>query len=113
MYGLYRPLFGHYTPNHRSLFQIISGLDQRARFKALTVGSAPNVPFVNLRFLSKDSIRDVELDQGFAMNAGARFVTLGFWAVLVLVHARSDYGRSFQYVGRRYRRPALANDCQF
>ena len=83
MYGLYRPMFGNMDPDHTSLSQRTAGFNQRTVFKAFSVGSAPNVPFVNLHiirppyspnFLSSDRLVQSE---GYAVNVGGRWVTLG------------------------------------
>ena len=75
MAGLYRPLFGYYTPNHTSLASTISGLGIRSVFLAASVGSSPNVPFVNLHLIGPTA--GGANIHGFAANVGGRFVTLG------------------------------------
>lgn len=81
-YGLYRPMFGHYNPDHTTLFARATDLDQRTVFKAATIGTAPNVPFFNLHYIQPLADRSLAQDQGFVANAGLRFVTLGAYAVL-------------------------------
>lgn len=75
MAGLYRPLFGYYTPDHTSLAQIVSGLTVRSVFLATSLGSSPNVPFANLHLIGPYA--GGEDTRGFAANVGGRFVTLG------------------------------------
>ncbi len=75
MGGLYRPLFGYYTPDHTSLAQIVSGLTVRSVFMAASVGSSPNVPFANFHLIGPMS--GGEDIHGFAANFGGRFVTMG------------------------------------
>jgi hypothetical protein len=82
MYGLYRPMFGNYSPDHTSLFNYASGLDQRAVFKAASIGTAPNVPFLNVHFIQAMNNPAMSQDKGFAANLGARFVTAGFYGML-------------------------------
>lgn len=82
-YGLYRPMFGHYNPDHTTLFARATGLTQDdAVFKTLSVGTAPNVPFINIHYLFPMSDHTKAQDNGFVINAGLRFVTLGAYAVL-------------------------------
>jgi hypothetical protein len=75
MAGLYRPLFGYYTPDHTTLAQTISGLTVRSVFLAASVGTSPNVPFLNLHLIQPKA-GGPEI-RGFAANFGGRFVTLG------------------------------------
>lgn len=75
MAGLYRPLFGYYTPDHTTLAQTISGLGARSVFLAASVGTSPNVPFLNLHLIQPMAGRADT--RGFAANFGGRFVTLG------------------------------------
>lgn len=77
MYGLYRPMFGYYTPDHETLFSKASGFDVYAHNKALTVGTAPNVPFLNVHMIMPESEATAEDSKGYAANLGLRFVTLG------------------------------------
>lgn len=81
-YGVYRPMFGHYNPDHTSLFAEATGLDMRARFKVLSVGTAPNVPFLNVHMIQPFGDRGAGKDKGFVVNAGARFVMYGMYGVL-------------------------------
>jgi len=77
MYGLYRPMFGLQSPDHRSLSATISGLTQRAVFHAAGVGAAPNVPFFNAYVLTPISSASYDQSKGVVANLGLRFVTLG------------------------------------
>ncbi|MDE3270282.1 MAG: hypothetical protein OYH77_08395 [Pseudomonadota bacterium] len=87
MAGLYRPLFGgNPSPDHTTLMQKLwsTHLGQTgsysSRFRGLSIGTAPNVPYANLHFIIRDeSGRYDKQDRtrGVAGNVGLRFVTLG------------------------------------
>ncbi len=94
MYGLYRPMMGHYNPDHTSLFAYATGLNQKSYFKAATVGTAPNVPFANLHYImplgdTSNPLRSQ--DQGFAINLGGRWVTYGLYMMLTYWKTTADY----------------------
>lgn len=87
MGGYYLPLFGHFVPDHtlltqRMLTKAFTGSPQGAYnilFKAYSVGTAPNVPYLNIHRIidlmgKPDGSSPTE---GWAANAGLRFVTLG------------------------------------
>ena len=94
MGGFYRPLFGNYTPDHTALAQEMASLvttgqqnSTRNLYKAISVGSAPNVPFGNLHYIMKRvGSNPNEKESGLAGNFGLRFVTFGaqlnysFWS---------------------------------
>ncbi|MGE0527631.1 MAG: hypothetical protein AB7G93_12740 [Bdellovibrionales bacterium] len=87
MFGIYRPLFGHHTPDHTSFLSYATGLDQRAAYKAVTVGTAPGVPFLNMHAflpINKSDFNDADskADKGLALNVGGRWVTFGAYAML-------------------------------
>jgi hypothetical protein len=77
MHGFYRPKVGHYNPDHTALSPFMAGLTQRSRYKALSIGTAPNVPYANLHAIFPHN--DLAFDQslGFAYDFGLRFVTYG------------------------------------
>jgi hypothetical protein len=94
MYGLYRPQFGHYNPDHTTLLNTMMyannaspsynsymATSSRAFSKALTIGGSPNVPFANIHLImpTDDTIANNPFSQekGLAATLGARFVTLG------------------------------------
>ncbi|WP_132318633.1 hypothetical protein [Pseudobacteriovorax antillogorgiicola] len=85
MGGYYRPLFGNYTPDHTALAQemasfITTGQANSTRnlYKALSVGSAPNVPFGNIHYIMKRvGTNGNDKETGIAGNFGLRFVTFG------------------------------------
>ncbi len=77
MGGLYFPLFGHYTPDRSSLAQSLSGFTLRSAYKAVSVGTAPNVPFFNFHLIGPQEGDGRDPARGFAYNAGGRFVTFG------------------------------------
>ncbi|USN48102.1 MAG: hypothetical protein H6626_03160 [Pseudobdellovibrionaceae bacterium] len=85
MYGLYRPLFGHYTPDHESLGQRLLEFDHSSINHAFSFGGSPNVPFANIHMIMPTS-DNTNKDQGFVVNLGGRWVTLGaslmlsYWA---------------------------------
>ncbi|MFK7873670.1 MAG: hypothetical protein AB8C84_10995 [Oligoflexales bacterium] len=84
MAGYYRPLFGQYTANHRALGQrlqsfLISNSSSGSHslsFDAISVGAAPNVPFINIHRINR-RIGSAEKMEGFITNIGLRFVTMG------------------------------------
>jgi hypothetical protein len=99
MYGLYRPQFGHYNPDHTTLLNTMmyannasasynsyTATSSRAFSKALTIGGSPNVPFANIHLImpTDDTINNNPFSQekGLAATLGARFVTLGASAML-------------------------------
>lgn len=91
--GFYRPMFGHYTPDHTALAQRVSGFSQYSTFKAIGAGTAPNVPFFNVSFIQPTSNRRPRNstanmlgngDEGYAMAFGGRFVTLSASAMVSL-----------------------------
>jgi hypothetical protein len=77
--GLYRPMFGLHNPDHESLSSRISGLTQAATYKAYGFGTAPNVPFLVANYIQPRTATGTEFEasDGFAVTAGARFVTYG------------------------------------
>ena len=90
MYGFYRPLFGNYSPDHTLLSQKLQALALGAGtaynigpYEAITIGTAPNVPYANIHLISRDPIPgDIDSDsssdlEGFALNTGLRFVSYG------------------------------------
>ena len=87
MGGYYRPLFGNYVPDHYSLGQemtsyAMSGKTQNYNllYEAVSIGTAPNVPYLNLHLIRKNHSTpgdDADQTRGFATNLGARWVTLG------------------------------------
>lgn len=86
MGGYYRPLFGNATPDHSILSQkilasaqdISGGMYRAPPFTALSIGTAPNVPFFNFHILTgtADTTNWKNL-KGLATNFGLRFVKLG------------------------------------
>lgn len=79
MYGLYKPMFEHYTPDHTTLAQSIL-YDNKSYSqvnKALSIGLAPNVPFANIHFIQPMANTNFSQEEGFIANVGARWVTLG------------------------------------
>lgn len=81
-YGLYRPMFGYYSPDHYSLSQEISGLGVRSVFRGLSVGAAPNIPFGNIHFIFPNPTPSFDQSSGVVVNLGGRWVTLGISAAL-------------------------------
>jgi hypothetical protein len=84
MSGFYRPLFGHTSADHSALSQVmvsraLSGQSNRYRIlhKAISIGTAPNVPYGNLHLIGGRKFPDSEDERGIAGNLGLRFVTLG------------------------------------
>ena len=84
MAGYYRPLFGYYHSDHTGLAQklmaqILAGTpsSQSLVYEALSVGTAPNVPYFNFHLLGPRQNSPGDKTSGFAFNAGLRFVTVG------------------------------------
>ena len=94
MGGYYKPLFGNYTPDHTALAQVMTSLlttgqgnIAKALYKAVSFGTAPNVPFANLHYITKRVGTTPNNDEtGYAGNIGLRFVSFGgqvnysFWS---------------------------------
>lgn len=79
-YGIYRPMFGLYNPNHNAMVYDYSELSQFVSTKNIGFGLAPNVPFaiVNLiRPTGGASSTDIQSEDGFVVTGGLRFVSLG------------------------------------
>ncbi len=79
MYGIFRPMFGNYVPDHRNLAQTVSGLSYaNSSFKGISLGTAPNVPFGNITLIRPNENKlGANQDSGIVANLGLRFVTLG------------------------------------
>lgn len=87
MAGLYRPLFGgNPSPDHTVLMQKVLSkhLGQAgsyySRYRAISIGTAPNVPYANLHFIVRDESGRYDKNdrtRGVAGNVGLRFVTYG------------------------------------
>jgi hypothetical protein len=84
MAGYYRPLFGNFVPDHYALAQEMTSFGMTGSsknygllFKALTLGTAPNVPYLNVHLIGKNMTDKEDQTQGYAVNSGLRFVTLG------------------------------------
>ena len=75
MVGLYRPMFGYYSPDHESLSNQLTGFKQNTVFKSLGIGTAPNVPFANLHLIMPTKGSAFSEAKGINLNVGARFVT--------------------------------------
>lgn len=103
MHGLYKPLFGYYTPDHTTLGQQLVGAalgrkPYEQTFRATSIGTAPNVPYLNLHYIQGASgTDDIE---GWAANLGMRFVKLGgsvnysFWQTTDRSSRQPDAGRA-------------------
>lgn len=85
MGGYYRVLIGNYVPDHRALEQQMLSMifqnnlrAERLNFEALSFGTAPNVPYLNLHIIRRQlGASATDATKGFAANLGLRFVTLG------------------------------------
>ncbi len=84
MAGYYRPLFGNYVPDHYALAQLMTtfAMTKQAKnynilFNSVTVGTAPNVPYLNLHLIGKQMGDNADNTNGLAANAGLRFVSYG------------------------------------
>ena len=79
MYGMYKPMFEHYTPDHTTLAQSIlyDNKGYSVLNKTFSIGLAPNVPFANVHFIQPMTNDNFSQEEGFIVNLGARWVTLG------------------------------------
>jgi hypothetical protein len=85
MGGFYRPLFGNFVPDHYQLAQEMTALAMTDNpknysgqlFNAVSIGTAPNVPYLNLHLIDGRVGVKNDRTRGYAANAGLRFVTLG------------------------------------
>jgi hypothetical protein len=87
MGGLYRPLFGNFVPDHYSLAQVMTtrmmtgkadlAANYSLLYNAISIGTAPNVPYLNVHLIQKQVGDPDDRTKGYAINAGLRFVTLG------------------------------------
>lgn len=97
MAGLYKPMFGYETPDHTSLLNTLlfannsttggdtfdedSFRSATALYKAVTIGSSPNVPFINISYIMPMDQLSPALgwyqDTGIDVTTGLRFVTMG------------------------------------
>ncbi len=84
MYGIYRPMFGHYDPDHTTLLSRVTGLGYDASFKAAGVGFAPGRAFFNLNYLEPFTDRSLAQDRGFVLNGGIHFGVAGAYAMVSL-----------------------------
>ncbi len=90
MGGIYRPLFGHYTPDHTALAQVLSGFGQNTALKTLSIGTAPNVPFLYVHKVFPHDTEDLDNNgvhkgaDATVINLGGRFVTMGLSGMLSL-----------------------------
>ena len=93
MAGYYRPLFGNYVPDHYTLAQEVTAYGMTGQtknynllFDAVSAGTAPNVPYLNLHMIRGQLGDPNDNTKGYAANVGLRFVTLGasvnysFWS---------------------------------
>jgi len=86
MAGLYRPIFGNSTPDHNALGQrllaaaqgISGGMYKAPPFTAMTLGTAPNVPFANVHLITGTTDKaNWQSQSGYGANLGLRFVSFG------------------------------------
>ncbi|NRA44053.1 MAG: hypothetical protein HRU09_03745 [Oligoflexales bacterium] len=84
MGGYFRPLFGNYDPYHYGLAQkmfsyTLQGNAQAYNivYEAITVGTAPNVPYLNVHKIGKRVGSRDDRTEGYALNLGFRGVRYG------------------------------------
>ena len=84
MGGYYRPLFGNYDPYHYGLSQrmISYGLQGNSQaynivYEAVSVGTAPNVPYLNVHKIGNRMTDTDNRTDGYALNLGFRGVRYG------------------------------------
>jgi hypothetical protein len=88
-FGNFRPMFGNMNVSHVSLSQDISGFGGRPTFRSLSVGTAPNIPFLVVNYILPSSAHGASSDSGvgnnddgFVVTFGGRWVTNGLSAAL-------------------------------
>ncbi|RME15236.1 MAG: hypothetical protein D6797_06995, partial [Bdellovibrio sp.] len=91
MGGLYRPLFGNYTPDHETLQIRLLEMDYKTIYQAISFGGSPNVPFANVHLIFPTN-SSLAKDSGYALNLGGRFVTLGASIMLSYWNTKNDVG---------------------
>ena len=86
-FGNYRPLFGNMNVSHVSLAQEISGFNGRPTFRTLSLGTAPNIPFLIVNYIMKSDAHGISDDRkvgngddGMVVSFGGRWVTYGLSA---------------------------------
>lgn len=94
LYGIFRPLFGLFDPNHLGLAQRINGMGYDGTVKGVSLGAAPNVPFANVHFITPRA-GALNRESGAAVNLGARFVTLSASAVFSYWDTRIEGSSEF------------------
>lgn len=85
MAGYYRPLFGNFVPDHYQLAQEMTSAAMTGTsknyagnlFNAVSIGTAPNVPYANFHLINNRMGEKGDRTHGIAANLGLRFVTLG------------------------------------
>tara|TARA_B100000749_G_scaffold122825_1_gene93780 strand:+ start:21463 stop:22845 length:1383 start_codon:yes stop_codon:yes gene_type:complete len=93
MGGIYLPMFGNYTPDHTRLAADISGINQNSTHKGVGIGTAPNVPFANINYISSTLNNQSEFaqDEGVVINVGARAVTLSLSGLLSYWNTKDSF----------------------
>lgn len=99
MSGLYRPMFGHYNVDHNSLASVLTGLGYDAVFRTTSLGTAPNVPFLNVHWVQPMHNTSFRQDSGYVVNLGGRWVTLG--ASLILSYWDTEEKKSTNGIRRK------------
>lgn len=85
MAGYYRPLFGNYDPYHLKLAQRMTSFALKGRhhrtydlnYNTISVGTAPNVPYLNIHKIGKLIGDPEDNSDGYAINLGFRGVRFG------------------------------------
>jgi len=86
MSGYFRPMFGNYVPDHTALAQTMQSFAMTGSTKsydilynATTIGTAPNVPYLNLHYIGKQvsNVEKNDRTKGFMVSTGLRFVSYG------------------------------------
>lgn len=82
--GIFRPLFGNPSPDHRLLTQKITSYAlqgntraQTLRFRAVSVGSSFNELSFKLHWIQENSNYEDDQTKGWALNTSLNFETLG------------------------------------
>lgn len=76
MYGLYKPMFGTYDPDHSNLYNKITyGINadsSKAVAKGFSFGASPQIGLVNIHIL-QPTAQTTNVNKGFIINGGLKF----------------------------------------
>lgn len=79
IYGLFRPMFGYYDPDHTNLYNRLSygqNASMKAVAKGVTFGTADNTPYANISLI-QPTATTLNQNTGAIVNIGAHFGNFG------------------------------------